>query len=346
MEFRLKNLFVLFLAAACVCGCSKKQEVAEDAVKVKTFTVGGGQDASLYYSGSLEAQENISLSFLTVGTAEQINVREGDKVQKGQLLAKLDCVSNQSTLQMAAAKARQARDAYNRFEPMYKNGNLPEIKMVEIKTDLSQAESALKLAQKSVNDCSIIAPVSGMISMRDLENGDNVIPGKAVLKLVSLGNLYATIAVPEKEIHRIYKGQKAKIELSAGNSETFEGTVNDVGVSADPLSRTYTVRIKVANASAELLPGMLCNVYLTPKKGDVKSDGFIIPASALKMDGDNKEFVFVLNEGSNSVSKQLVETDGFRLGGVMVTGGLQKGQQIVVEGTQKLDEGSPVEAEK
>jgi multidrug efflux pump subunit AcrA (membrane-fusion protein) len=95
--------------------------------------------AAAYYSGTIEAQKNIPLSFLTLGTVAEVKVREGQQVEKGDLLAKLDCQNNQTALQMAAAKSRQADDAFRRFEPMYKNGNLPEIKMVEIETGRTEA---------------------------------------------------------------------------------------------------------------------------------------------------------------------------------------------------------------
>ena len=331
----------LFVALVVLCSCSKKQPQGEVPVKVKTFTAAGGQAGSLYYSGSIEAEQSINLSFLTIGTAAQINVREGDKVAKGQLLAKLDCTSNNNALQIAQAKAQQAQDAFNRFEPMYKNGNLPEIKMVEIRTLKTQAELSVKLAQKNVDDCSIIAPAAGMISYRDLEAGDNVIPAKAVLKMVTLGSVYATFSAPEKEIGKIYKGQSATVRLTS-NEEELKGTVTDVGISADPLARTYTVRIKINKPSASVLPGMLCNIYLAAK--DAQATDFIIPASALKMDSDGGEYVFVVDAKTNRVFKQAVTTGEFALGGVR-TQGLKEGQVIVTEGAQKLEESTLIEAE-
>ncbi len=335
--------YITLLAVITVlCSCSKKQQPAEQPIKVKTVTAAGGEAGSLYYSGSVEAEQSINLSFLTIGTAAQINVREGDKVTKGQLLAKLDCTSNNNALQIAQAKAQQAQDAFNRFEPMYKNGNLPEIKMVEIRTLKTQAELAVKLAQKSVGDCSVIAPAAGMISYRDLEAGDNVIPGKAVLKMVTLGSVYATFSAPEKEIGKIYKGQSAAVKITSQESEELKGTVTDVGVSADPLARTYTVRVKINKPSSSVLPGMLCNIYLASK--DAQGADFIIPASALKMDSDGGEYVFVVDAQTKRVFKQAVTTGEFVSGGVR-TQGLKEGQVIVTEGAQKLEENTLVEAE-
>lgn len=324
-----------------LCACSKQSAPQEAPVKVKLYTVSEGEDVGLFYSASIDADKNINLSFLTVGTAAQINVREGDSVKKGQLLAQLDCISNQNSLQITQAKAQQARDAFNRFYPMYKNGNLPEIKMVEINTNLTQADLAVKLAQKSVEDCSIIAPANGMISKRDIENGDNIIPGKTVLQLVTLGKVYALISVPEKEIHQIYKGQKATVQLTAQKEgESFDGIVTDVGVSADPLSRTYAVRVKINNPKGQLLPGMLANVYLQTK--DKNENAFVIPATALKQDGDGAQYVFIFNPQTKRVSKQIVQTGDFRTGGVFVQG-LSEGQQIVAQGAQKLEDNSLAE---
>jgi RND family efflux transporter MFP subunit len=330
----------LLLVPLC-CGCVRHATVAEPPVKVTAVTVlANGANAGLYYSGTIEADKNISLGFLTSGRVLEVDAREGDRVTKGQVLAKLDCQSNEDSLKIADAKAKQAEDAYNRFEPMFKNGNLPAIKMVEIETGKTQAEMALKLAQKNADDCTLCAPEDGLISARSVEPGDTAAPGMAAFRFVTIDNVYASISVPEKEISSVRRGLPATVEYGPKNLR-LAGAVSDVGVSADPLSRTYNVRITLHNSGSALLPGMLCNVYLGATANGVR--GIVIPATALKLDAGGGQFVYVIDTQTKRVRHQPVATEGFVHGGVKISAGLAGGETIVAEGAQKLDDNTPVE---
>jgi len=345
----------VLLAGACA---GKKTEAAPIAVRLESVRAVSGSAAS-YYSGTIEARNSIPLSFLTVGTVSAISVREGQAVEKGQPLGTLDCQNNQSALRMAEAKNEQAQDAYRRFEPMHKNGNLAEIKMVEIETNRTQAEQALKLAQKSVADCVITAPASGIISRRDAEPGSSAIPGKPVLRLDSVDQVYASVSVPEAEIAAIKAGSWAEVEISALNPPDNEpdrgtefrdspaatrlrGVVADAGVSADPLSRTYSVRVLLNNPKRRILPGMLCSVYLT---GQRRAAIALVPATAVSVDEAGRQFVYVAEQGNTVARKRVIRTAGFANGGILVSGGLSGEEKVVFEGVQKLTDGARIAAE-
>jgi RND family efflux transporter MFP subunit len=322
--------------------------------------------AAAYYSGTIEAQRSIPLSFLTLGKVLEVNVREGQQVQKGELLARLDCQSNETALSMAEAKSRQADDAFRRFEPMYKNGNLPEIKMVEIETGRTEATLALKMAAKNATDCSITAPESGIISDRSVEPGSSAIPGKAALRLVTVDRVYASISVPEGEISRIKPGMRAKVEVSAlqednrtdpGDSRTitlplsqptpsrggkFIGVVTDSGVSPNPLARTYNVRVLVNNPGRRILPGMICNVYIS---NPGLSKLTLVPSTAVSMDEAGQHYVYVVVPGTKTVRRRPLQAVGFARGGILVSRGLAEGETVVSVGVQKLTDGALVTAE-
>ena len=330
----------IILLFPLLSGCNK-QPIAETPIKVKAFQLGiNSNQTKLYYSGTIEAGKNIALSFLTMGTVAEVLVREGDRVKNGQLLARLDCRSNKDAFQIAQEKAKQAEDAFNRFKPMFEHGNLPEIKMVEIRTAKTQSELAVKMAEKNVEDCSVRAPEDGIVSDRSIEPGDTVIPGKTAMKLVAVDKIYAIISVPEQEIKKIKRGLPAEIVLSGQDNARMEGKVSDVGVVADPLSRTYMARVLVNNADTKALPGMLCSVYMARGAGAAH---VVIPATAIKMDGENKQFVFVVDPSSRRVRKIAVTSSGFRESGVMISSGLQGNELLVREGVQKLDDNMMVE---
>ncbi len=341
MKFlKFVNLSFLVCLLFILAGCKNASQTIEIPLKVEVFKISKTDfKKGLYYSGTVEAGKNISLSFLNIGTVESVYVREGDKVKKGQLLANLNSQNAKNAMDMAKEKALQAEDAFKRFQPMYEHGNLPEIKMVEIKTSKNQAELAAKIAEKNYNDCYLYAPCDGFISERNIEPGDSIIPGKTAIQIVSVDKVYAVISVPEKEIQKIKKGMEAEVEVSE-NEIKLKGKVTDVGVSADAFSRTYTVRILISNQAGEVLPGMLCNVYIL--SNDVSS-AVVIPAAAVKVDEEGRECVYTIDSVSKKASKKYVKSNGFSQGGIIIISGLESGDIIAASGVQKLDDGTLVE---
>lgn len=354
------EIIILSAIMLTVSGCNHSDNQQEP-VKVTLSAVIAPDEGSVsYYSGTIEAQKSIPLSFQTLGTITEVAVREGQHVRKGELLASLDCQNNETALRMAEAKSKQAEDAYRRFEPMYKNGNLAEIKMVEIETGKTEAEQALKLAQKGASDCRLTAPTSGIISRRDAEPGSAVLPGKPVLRLESLDQVYASISVPESEISTIKPGGRAEVEIAALNvidaqerlslnyrdgmtssTNRLKGIVSDSGVSADPLSRTYSVRVLLDNPGRRILPGMLCNVSLrTADKRRVPL--LLVPATAINIDETDRKYLYVVDPEEKIARKRLIETEGFAMGAILVSRGLSAGDYVISEGAQKLSDGTPV----
>lgn len=348
----------LVLILPLLSGCAKPAPVAETPIKVKAVKVSAtAANSAFYYSGTIEAGKDIPLAFQTMGTVSKVLAREGERVKAGQLLAELDCQNNTNALRIAESKALQAADALKRFEPMYKNGNLAEIKMVEIRTNKTDADLSVKLAAKSVTDCSLTAPESGVISGKAMEPGESALPGKTVMKMVVINNVFATISVPEQEIGSIKPGMIVEADIPSAEQQQpqegvtllpngsasgrLRGTVTDSGVTANPLARTYTVRILLGNARNNLLPGMICNVYVPGKH---TTQAAIVPGTAIKLDENGNQFVYVIGAG-NRVRKQPVQSSGFRDGGIVVTGGLANGDIIVREGAQKLTDNKLVEAE-
>ena len=358
-----KGLFLILAAPALLLAGCGKSDSAKAPVRVRlerTAAISGL--ASSYYSGTIEAFKDIPLSFQTGGTVAEVLVREGQSVEKGGLLAELDCRNNENALKIAEAKSKQADDAYSRFEPMYKNGNLPQIKMVEIETGKVQAAAAFKMASKNTEDCRINAPESGMISRRDAEPGSSAIPGKTVLDLVVVDQVYASISVPEQEISGIKAGSWATVEVAAltpaesrsasltsyrdtpaPESTKLRGIVTDSGITADPLARTYTVRVLLKNPGRRILPGMICSVYTGQKS---RAGLTLVPATAVNLDDDGRQYVYTVAPKENIARKRFVETSGFAKGGVIVQSGLNAGETVVSEGAQKLSDGTAVEADE
>ena len=331
------NPIALALTAVMLSACNAendKSQATDEAVKVEVTQVKTATaDRTSRYSGTVEEESGTLLSFAVGGTVSRVLVDEGDRVGKGQLIATLD--AEQLTHNHAAAQAAlaQAEDAYKRMEQLHGKGSLPEIKWVEAQTALERARASEQTARRQLADCRLYAPFSGVISKKFAEKGQNVGAGTQIAKLVKV-----KIAVPEGEMTQISVGQKADVTVEALGTAPIQGTVTEKGVAADPLSRSYEVKISLPKAGEKLLPGMVADVAL---RGGTSPAACILPAHIVQIDERNNEFVWLAVKGK--AVKRIITVGGFTADGVTVTSGLADGDMVITAGAQKVSEGMRVE---
>ncbi len=336
---------MLLLASLLLVNCGKKETQATvEPVKVKEMIVGeGGNTTNFDYLGTVEEENGSSLSFTTGGTIMQLRVKVGDRVRKGQLIASVDPTSIRNSYEMAHTTKLQAEDAYKRMKQLHDKGSLPDIKWVEVQSQLQQAISAENIARKSLGDCNLYAPFSGVISEKYAEVGQNAAPGMPVVKLVTTNVLNIKISVPEREVASVHVRQQAMIQVQALNGKQYKGYVIEKGVIADPVSRSYDVKIRVEGVDNALLPGMVSQVSLAKIDASLSSNGgaaIVIPASLVQLADDNSRFVWV-DEGGKAVRRSITLGE-YQSNGVVITSGLKHGDRLIVEGQQKVCSGTKV----
>lgn len=330
----------IFLSALIWISCSGKKDEnqAIRAVPVKVVKVSESSYMnSRNYVGTVEAVSSSSLSFEVMGNVSKVFVTEGENVQKGKLLATLDKATLQNSYNASLASLKEAQDAYNRMKSLYDNGSLPEMKWVEVQSKLQQAVSMEQISRKSLKDAGLYAPFSGVISSKSIEPGMNVMPGIEVMQLADISTVNIKIAVPEKEISRVNKGQQAEVMVGALGDKLFTGVVSEKGIAANPLAHTYEVKIKLNNTSHELMPGMVCKVGVHSHETEA---GIVLPNHTVQLQPDGKKFVWVVKD--NAASQRMVNTGDLTAEGVIITAGLQPGDEVIVAGNQKVSEGTKI----
>lgn len=333
-----KKLIMFLLGAMLITSCSsgEKNQTA-DPIGVKIMTVNSSANAAnKSYVGTVEESYGSQLSFSTMGTVAQVFTDEGKAVQKGQVLAVLDKSTLMNSYDIALSTLKQARDAYHRLNTLYKKGSLPEIKLIEVQTQLAQAEASERIALKNLHDCVLRAPFSGYISKRTVDIGNNVMPGVGCFNLVKIDHIKIRVSVPEKEISGVKIGQSVRFSVGALDNRSFIGIVKEKGVQANPLSHTYDIKLELSNSDHSLLPGMVCSVMMSRKYSD---KAIIIPQENVLIDGDGS-YVWIV-EG-NTTHRRSIITGGVTDAGTIITSGLADGEQIVTAGLNKVSEGSKV----
>lgn len=332
----MKNEIVIcaaLLAAACSSGGEKTGSVAVPTVEAVTISSVNVSDTHKDI-GTVRESRSMSLSFQSMGNLIRVCASEGDFVPKGKVLAEIDKTSLQSSYDAALATLKQAEDAYSRMEKLHNSGSITDMQWVEIQSKVQTARSMEQISAQALKNAVLTAPKSGLISKRNIEPGENVVPGMSVFTLVDIDDVNIVFPISDRDIAKIALGESVTVASDAG---TYTGKVTGKGIKDDMISHTYEVKVTVSNPGHKLLPGMVCRASLVK---DGEEGCFVIPQGAVLLNFDNTRFVWCIDGGIARM--RAVKTGKATSAGVTVTEGLKEGDRVIVKGIQKVSDGMKV----
>lgn len=334
-------VFFCTLMMIVSCGDDKKNEAEKPVIRVKTEVVELTTCVDeREYVGVVEEQSATSVSFTGSGTVAKVCVSAGQHVNQGQLIAELDKTQAKNAVAIAEAMMTQANDALTRMKQLHDNNSLPEMKWVETQSNVEQARSQLEMARKQLSECSIYAPVSGIVG-KDVSNvGETVLPAMSVAKILDIQNVKVKVSIPEKEIASIKSNTTTQITVDANDGKIYSGGTIEKCVEANSMTHTYDIKINVSNPNGDLLPGMVCKVRKVYNDAAVAGQ-VSVPVTAVHKNARNELFVWIVKD--NVAVRQVVSTGRATGNRILITNGLATGDKIVTEGCQKLSEGSKVQ---
>lgn len=336
----------LLVALLMMTACSKNEKTYEVLpLKVTTETVSAGTaSASKHYVGKVEEDSSTPVSFIGMGTVSRVCVDEGQYVAKGQLIAEMDPTQCQNTLNAAKAALDQALDAQERMRVLHESQSISDIDWVNVQTKVRQAQSSLDMASKAVADCRLLAPCSGIVGSKQMENGMTALPSQPVCTILGIAKVKVKVSVPEKEIAlfnpRDNKGRGVTVSAEALGGRTFHSNQFIRNVQGNPMTHTYDVRFIVQNPGGELLPGMVVNVSTDDDSGEAGQGTMTVPVRSVQQSADGHRFVWLAKNGK--ASRQPVEVGEPQGDRIVILSGLAEGDKVIVEGYQKVGEGSEV----
>ena len=347
-HFCATTLFLATLAA-----CSKKEAPQEPLRSVKLVTVSGaGLNVSGEYAGEVRARVESRLGFQVAGKLVQRPAEQGQRVAAGQLLALIDAQDYQLAAQSAAAQvvsAQSQRDLaladYKRFEALKAQNFISGAELERRDATLKAADAALNQAkaqsQAQSNQAGyarLTASQSGVITAVDAEVGQVVSAGQPVVRLAHDGPRDAVFAVSEAMVMALKVGQSMQATLTS-TGQPLRGKVRELAASADPVTRTYAV--KLALEASERLPlGSTVNVLAAQLPGS-QAGVIKLPTTALRQEGAGTA-VWVLDAANMTVNTQSVQVGVVDGNEVVITSGLKPGQQVVSAGVHVLSPGQKV----
>lgn len=337
-------------AACCVawslvsCGGSRAAASGESAPTVRVREVTAvDRPVVTTVSGAIEAQRWADLGFQVGGRAALVVPQEGDPIEAGGVLARLDSTDFKLGLDLADAAAVRAQDDLNRLRQLAERGSATPADLVRMESAWKSADAQRKLAAKRLADATLTTPIGGIVSRRAVNPGEMVAPGVPVFSVVDIGTVQVRAGVPEADIGAIRVGQRAIVVVPALGEGEFNGRVSLVGVAADPVSRSYVVKVRVANGEQLLRPGMIAEVRVI---GTRKIKALTVPAEALIHKADGTTQVFVIGQGDTRVRARTVEIGGMLDREVEVVTGLKAGEVVVIAGQHRLADGDLVQMQR
>ena len=338
---KTKMMMTLLTAGVLFGSCSNKNEDAAKApVRVKTEIASvGGSHSDQTYVGIVEEREGTAVSFTSMGVVKRILVSEGQSVGHGQLIAEMDDTQARNLVSGAEAQMAQANDALERYKMLHDNGSLPEVQWVEIQSKVAQAKSQLEIAKKNLADCRLVAPVSGIVGSKMIKAGETALPSQAVVTILDISSVKVKVSIPEAEISSITASTPTRIKVDAANKDVL-GERIEKGVQADALTHTYDIKVNVPNGDRKLLPGMVASAQFAAAPQQ-QTEQATLPVTAVQKKADGSLFVWTV--AKDSTAHRTAVTIGRTLGNrVVISSGVDHSDRIVIEGYQKLSEGTKV----
>ena len=362
------KLATLFALAISLSACSdEKSETANEKPVIrglKTIIVKEQERSTTRkYPSVLQPSSVSTISFEIAGSLAEINLKVGQLVKKGQVLARIDPTTLKLQVDSAEAAVRQAQSAsqtaaddFERKSALLKKGVVTKAASDQAKNtaesakeQLIQAQKQLATAQKNLTKTELEAPLDGIINTVEVNSFANVSPGAAIATLYNADKFEASFSVSYDVINLLAVGKKAIVRLADNPAIVLNAHVSELGARADTVSSFPTV-VTVDSQNARLKAGMAIEVSIEFSIENGK--GFTLPLSVLALEGKiskpekyndpGKAFVYVFDEASKTVKRRAVKIAGVRENSLIIIDGLKLGERVASAGVSFLRDGQTV----
>ncbi len=347
---RLVSGFALMTALATQ-GCDKQEDAPSKPLvrPVKVMILKGGESiARRQFPGKVRASDRVDLSFQVPGQIVELPIKEGQKMNKGDLIGRLNDKDYRSTVSASQANFTKSKANLERANELIKKNYISELDYDRIKAQYGVNKSELQKARKALKDTKLIAPFSGVIAKQYVQNFQDIQAKEAVVSFQDPSSLEIVVNVPE----RLVAGSKGKGVLEiyamfeAAPDNKYELQIKEFSTEADEKTQTFEYVLGMPQPdSANILPGMTATVFVERQLSDEDSQqrGIIIPYVAVFSDDNGEAHVWVVDQSSNKVKKRKVITGELTgSGDIRISSGLQPGEIIAITAVNTLREGVEV----
>jgi membrane fusion protein, multidrug efflux system len=342
-------LWIAAVSLAAACGGERKAEARTADEPTEGAVVLGASDVAtatltdvtvgIPVSGTLEPAVDVRIKSPIPELLEAVLVKEGERVQRGQVLARFRTDAARTAALSTEAQKRLAAADHERMQNLFKEGAVSQRDVDNAEASWRAADAAAVQAEQRLQDATVRAPVSGVIAERSIEGGDRIKDGDPMFRLVNTAQLEFAAAVPSQFVGTVRVGMPVSLTVSGLSGTMIGGRVSRVNATADPATRQVKVYVIVPNTNGQLVGGLFASGRVVTKQS---AKTLAVPRAAVRSASDRSQFVLTLD--SNRVVRKAVETgsvDELR-GLVEITKGLSGGETVIVAAAEGLREGDRV----
>lgn len=340
---RLAGVLLAGTLAACQPGAGspeaaeKGAEEETSAIPVEVATATRGDIYAVYSSTApVEAFAEALVTPKVGGEVLEILVEEGQRVEEGQVLARLDGERLRYEMQQAEANLRKLERDYERNLDLKERGIISQGDFEKILFEMEALKATFNLTKLELSYTEIKAPITGVVAERFIKVGNTLPVNAPTFQITSLEPLIAYLHVPEREYRNLEAGQSATLQVDALRGITFTGIVARISPVIDPATGTFKVTVEVDDATRRLRPGMFGRIDIVY---DVHAQALQIPRSAIVRDA-GESVVYVVEE--DTAERRVVETGYTNGGQIEILAGLADTDRFVLVGQAGLKQGSKV----
>lgn len=297
----------------------------------------------LEIQGVAKANKNIEISPELGGTVTAILVREGQKVQSGQLLIQLDDSSIKNSMNELNTQLSLAKTTFERQERLWNQKIGSEMQYLQAKAQKESLENNLSSLRTQARKMRITAPFNGIVDEIFPRLGELTNPQMPAVRLLNLDNVYVEAEVTETFLPIIKEGTETEVHFASINKD-INSKISQVGNFINPANRSFKIRINIDNKDQSIKPNLLADIKIV----DFEKKGIIIPASLVQQDQNGKDYVFTIVTDNNTqkVIKNLITVANEYNHEVYVSNGLKETDTLVNAGARFVKEGDQIKISK
>jgi len=343
--YSLSILLALLLAIISLAGCGRSEgksgkenspsQPKRVPVSVITVTPTPIKDV-LVLPGQTEAWQDVRLASEADGIVEWMDPKEGDSVNKGQLIAQIEVSALKAALDQAEASFDLADKLYQRRKMLFERKVIATEELDRSANERALALTRLRRARVEYERGFLHSPINGVIDHLFIDVGEFVDRGNPVADIVNVDKIKINVNVPELDVRYLRTGQKALVTIDAFPDRRLSGTIDFVAYKADPATKTFNVRVLIDNQARDIRPGMIARLAFLRR---VIPGALVVPLFAL-VDKGGERIVFVEKDGvayARTVSIGVIEEDR-----IQIREGLEAGDRVIVSGQREVEEGMQV----
>jgi len=302
---------------------------------VSAITIKPGQFTNyVQIQGRIDAQDNVTAYPQATAAITALNVKAGDHVSKGEVLAQLDNSVLQQNIAQAQAQANLSQTLYQRQKNLWDQKIGTEVQFLQAQTQLQTSQKQVASLRQQADQYRIVSPISGVVDQMDLKLGQIASPGQSGIRIVNADVLKVKADVPESYSSTVNQGDSVKI-LFPDVADSITTRVTFAAKVIDPTSRSFAIEVKLPHNS-EYRPNMTAVLKIADYS---KKNTIVIPVNAIQK-SDEGDYVYV---SVNGYAKRKPITEGATSGGLTeIKSGLSAGDQVITEGASELGDGDKV----